>query len=713
MCIAQDQNKEQKEIEIEADELVYNKAEESIIANGNVHIKQDDLQLMTGKVVYNKKTNYLYAFGNVAFSNDSRNFFFGKEAFLDRNKNSGVIVKFKARLSKKGLLSSDFAKMLDRNRFLVHGLVFSTCSVCDENLKPRTPIWQIKAKEALVDKKEETIKYRHSKVEIFGVPVFYLPYFSMPTPQAHNRSGFLAPKFKNSNILGFQTSIPYYFSILPQMDLTYTPTFSTKENAIHNLSFRHLTNYGLYEIETYFTHRDAIDEKKSFKGLFQTSGNFKLKNNYFFDYDSKRVLDNSKKFIQKYNISKDDVFTSKFSLRKEKKDNMLLMFDTIFFQDLRKGEINNKKDTPSVLPWVRTYNKVPVKLPFGYELIFSTDLLNLTREEGTNYKRATFQLDMLNNTYLPLGQVLGISPSIRYDYYNIHYTADKSTSKSRVLGKLLMNWRWPFIKHQGHKNIILEPIVNFSYNSSATGNFLKEDGQEQLINASNVFASNFFTGKDIIDFGSSINYGLRANYYTEGNTYGAVLGQSYKLNRPKELEHNISYSWNDKIIGQKSEIVAKLYTQIGSDLSFVNNISLSPNRFDLIKNELDANMKYRKLVFGLGHVFIKEQYINKCYNDYNQEISGKLQYNFYQKWWLEAKAKRKIGHLTKEEKIDQYDLNAKEKNKNISKWVSNEISLLYKGDCLKINFGIERDYSMPKGLKPSFTTYMKIEPIFN
>jgi lipopolysaccharide assembly outer membrane protein LptD (OstA) len=145
----------------------------------------------------------------------------------------------------------------------------------------------------------------------------------------------------------------------------------------------------------------------------------------------------------------------------------------------------------------------------------------------------------------------------------------------------------------------------------------------------------------------------------------------------------------------------------------VDNISLTPNHLNLIKNEFDAYAKYKNFVFGLGHVFMQKKYINKCYNDYNQEIHAKLQYNFYQNWWIETKAKRKLGPLLKEGENEKCEKTLTEKPRKIGKWISNEIGFAYKGDCLKINFGVERDYYRPKGLKPSITTYLRIEPVFN
>jgi LPS-assembly protein len=710
-CFALDENDkgEQNQITIEADELIYNKKEELISAQGNVYIEQNNFRIVANKVVYDKQNNYLYAVGDLAFSNNDKNYFFGKKAFFNKKNDAGVIIMFKARIGHKGLLSSDFAQMVDKNTFIVKNLVFSTCKVCKDNFIPNIPLWQIRAKKATLDQKEKKVEFKNSKIELFGVPIFYFPYFSIPTPNSPRKSGFLVPKFKNSNVLGLQVSIPYYFNITPQMDLTYTPTVSNKNHILNSVNMRYLIKYGQYEINgDLINDTDETNKKNTFKGYINSKGDFKFNNNYFLNYKFQRLFDKDKILTKKYDINDDDILTSNFSLRKETK-NQLLTFEGISFQNLREYKPQNK-DTPYVLPWIRTYNRLPLDSPLISDMVLSTDILNLRRAEGISYTRSTFQLDSFHNITLPIGQILNINPTIRYDYYDIT-GAEKSGIKNRLLGKLSIDWKWPFIKFIGSKNLILEPIVNFTYNSNTTQNFLNEDGQSQIISTSNIFSSNFFTGKDNVEIGSRLNFGVRTNYYTGKNTYGMILGQSYKLNKSVNTNvKDLSYTWDDKFNSLKTEIVGKFYAQLDDKISIIDNISLTPNRLNLIKNELDFQIQHSKTKVNLNYIFISKKYINKCYNAYNQEVGVKFTYNFNSHWGIETGARRKLGskiEIEKNCKIKDADKEAK------SKWINNEIGLFYKGDCLKINFGVIRDYSRPKDLKSSVTTYLKIEPIFN
>jgi LPS-assembly protein len=729
-----------EEIIVEANELTYNEKDALINANGNVYIKQGSLEIVTDKVVYDQKNQHLYALGNLAFKSDNKNIFFGNKAFFNLDKNIGTITNFKARLRQNGLLSSHSAHMLNEKKFLVQEVVFSTCKVCKNNMIPYTPLWQIKAKEALINQRDEKIEYRHGRIELFGTTVFYLPYFSTPTPNSKNKSGILAPKFKTSNIFGLQISTPYYLSFSPYADFTYTPTFSTKTNMFNHLVFRYLTKHGLYNVQGYFAKDDVkvlqgkyvIKKKKTWNGFVASDGSFEFKNNYFMNYQVQRVFDDTKGFTKKYDISNEDVLISRLSLQKNKR-NMLLSFDSLGFQDLRENEQNNK--TPHAFPWIRTYNKLPYKLPFNSEVIFSSDYLNLKRNIGTSYQRGTLQLELTNDVQLPLGQKLRFDSAVRYNHYKtttkIRNPVAKRTNSShnRLFGKLFATWRWPFIKQIEYKNIILEPIVNFIYNSVTSESFFNEDYQEKIINTSNIFSSTFFIGKDTIEVGSRINYGFRAIYYMGENIYGLNLGQSYKLssaNKHKQsnINNNASYTWNDKIIGQKRNIVGKFYAYFTDNIYFINNLSLNPSHLNLIKNEFDTTFKYKKLNATLSHILINQRYINKCYNNHNQELGFKLQYNIYTNWWVEGKFKRKMGGaisminkdnpecsentlLQKQHPIEETPLDNKR-----NKWISHEVGLLHKVDCLKVNFGVKRDYSKPKGLKPSVTTYLRIEPIF-
>jgi LPS-assembly protein len=75
--------------------------------------------------------------------------------------------------------------------------VFTSCKKTD-----KCPPWQLQASEIKHDKNKKQLIYKDTILKIYDVPVFYFPKFFHPDPTVKRQSGFLAPKFSNSNILG-------------------------------------------------------------------------------------------------------------------------------------------------------------------------------------------------------------------------------------------------------------------------------------------------------------------------------------------------------------------------------------------------------------------------------------------------------------------------------------------------------------------------------
>ena len=55
------------------------------------------------------------------------------------------------------------------------------------------PLWCISARKIIHDQAAATITYQDAYFEIYGQPVFYLPYFQHPDPSVKRKTGFLTP----------------------------------------------------------------------------------------------------------------------------------------------------------------------------------------------------------------------------------------------------------------------------------------------------------------------------------------------------------------------------------------------------------------------------------------------------------------------------------------------------------------------------------------
>ena len=55
-------------------------------------------------------------------------------------------------------------------------------------------------------------------------------------------------KVKNSNLLGFQVSIPYYIKVISKIDLIYIPIIGNKGVISNNINIEYFVKYGQYGI---------------------------------------------------------------------------------------------------------------------------------------------------------------------------------------------------------------------------------------------------------------------------------------------------------------------------------------------------------------------------------------------------------------------------------------------------------------------------------
>jgi LPS-assembly protein len=100
--------------------------------------------------------------------------------------------------------------------------------------------WQIKADSVALDTNKRVGTARDARVEFMGVPIVRLPVISFPVGNAR-KSGLLFPSFGNTTNSGVQLSIPYYFNLAENQDLTATPTYYSSRGLDVEAQYRYLT----------------------------------------------------------------------------------------------------------------------------------------------------------------------------------------------------------------------------------------------------------------------------------------------------------------------------------------------------------------------------------------------------------------------------------------------------------------------------------------
>jgi LPS-assembly protein len=118
--------------------------------------------------------------------------------------------------------------------------------------------WYIKASEIELDDFTESGTAKNARVEFKGVPLLYTPWMTFSFNN-ERKSGLLAPTVGTTSRSGFETLIPYYINIAPDMDATVGVRYLSKRGAQLQGEFRYLgENYsGINNIE--YLNNDSLN----------------------------------------------------------------------------------------------------------------------------------------------------------------------------------------------------------------------------------------------------------------------------------------------------------------------------------------------------------------------------------------------------------------------------------------------------------------------
>lgn len=198
---------------------------------GDVTIQRDGQWLMTDAAQLNQKEQTISAENGVRFTDGYINVtgdsfhYDGQVGVAKLNQTHYQMTSTNAR-GQAELLSLSEAQVRLLNSS------FTTCPGDD-------PAWQLTAQRIEISEKEDFGEAWGAKLELFDVPVFYLPYFTFPVND-QRKSGFLYPTIDSSSINGVEVEAPYYFNIAPNMDATFAPVLMTERGAMAKAEYRYL-----------------------------------------------------------------------------------------------------------------------------------------------------------------------------------------------------------------------------------------------------------------------------------------------------------------------------------------------------------------------------------------------------------------------------------------------------------------------------------------
>ncbi|MGN6465699.1 MAG: LPS-assembly protein LptD, partial [Rhizobiaceae bacterium] len=290
-----------KQMLLEADNLIFDRDKNTVIAAGNVQIEYGGNHLVAQRVTYNRTTRRVLANGHVEIVDSKKNHIFADEMDVTDDFRDGFVNALRVETPDKTYMGADSAERAGGAVTIFNRGVYTACAPCED--KPdRPPVWRIKARTIVWNGQSKTIRFLHSRFELFGLPIAYFPHLEIPDPTVKRKTGLLMPGFSYNDKLGFGYTQPFYVALTPTYDLTLNPTYYSLQGFMGEAEFRQRFNNGSYSITVAGIHQNdplALKNKSGFtvdsgpsstdlnrwRGMIGTKGKFSINPRWTFGWN--------------------------------------------------------------------------------------------------------------------------------------------------------------------------------------------------------------------------------------------------------------------------------------------------------------------------------------------------------------------------------------------------------------------------------------------
>src|SRR5215204_424936 len=617
-------------IVFQADEVEYDEQLGLTVAKGHVEISQGAEVLLADVVSYNQRTDTVTASGNVSLLLPTGEVLFSDFVELRDSMTSGFAQNVRMLLADRSRLAANAARRLS-NRIELRRGVYSPCDLCKEN-PAAPPTWQFKAREISDDKDLKLLEFRDAVLEIDGWPVFYTPYLSAPDPSVKRASGFLAPSVGNSNNVGFHFSVPYFFVLEDDKDLTLAPRLTTRGGQLLLAEYRQRFGNGILNALGSVNYSNVgsgsdTNTGERWRGHINSSGAWHLDDTYRTGFQLQRVSDQT--YLLRFGFGQpllnamiSRAYLEGFDPRATTDINAYA------FQPLLAGLKSSTQ--PIVLPVAnRTWFSEPDAAGGRWRL--NANLLNIVRETGTQTRRMSLGTGWERKFRDGIGGQYTFLATVRGDAYSVNNLSQLSNPDlptayfpvngappaerigynfltGRAFPQLGLTWSYPLANRGAAHTAIVEPIAGI-YAGPASGNRRRIPNEDSLgfeFRDSDLFRADRLAGYDLLDTGQRVDYGMKLGLYgSDGGAYRVLIGQSYRA-QPNPFLPPASGAAE-----RLSDVVGRVVLSPSSFLDLIYRFRFDKSNLNPRTQEVGVNAGPQNIRVGVNYLFVPAQQQNE------------------------------------------------------------------------------------------------------
>jgi LPS-assembly protein len=375
--------KEEGPVDIEADELIYERETQLYQAHGQVEVYRGDFSLKADHAQLNMETKDLVAWGNVLLRE-------GEDVIecqrLEVNLETRIGKIHHARLFLKEQnfhITGKEAEKLGENHYRIRDGSLTTCDA-------KRPPWKFNVKELEV-KEMDLGGWGIAKGVVFhleDIPVLYFPWGTFPVRQ-ERQTGFLIPQVGYSNQYGPEAKTGFYWAFAKDMDTTFYFDYLGERGFKEGLEYRYaLTQETQGQASFYFIDDQVLNKNRY---AFFVQHQQKLPYDFYLKGDINYVSDHD----YLYDFDEDFPKETKIDSRSSRQlrsvlfggknwDQFSFIVDNEVFDNLTQ---TSNDETVQILPQISFYAHPQslFKTPLFYDL--ASSYTHFYREKGVEAQR--------------------------------------------------------------------------------------------------------------------------------------------------------------------------------------------------------------------------------------------------------------------------------------------------------------------------------------
>ena len=556
----------------------------------------------------------------------------------------------------------------------------SIFTLCEYREGDKCPPWSIQSKEMLHDNIKKTIYHKNATIKVYDIPIFYLPFISYPDPTVDRRSGFLTPSFYDTKNLGAGISIPYFFDLGLDKNLTLTNRLYYNENPLFTGEYHQvskdsslLADFGYTKGYQKTSSKKKAGEKSHFFSKFVK--NFESNNAHKNTLELNLQEVSNDKYLKLYKIDSNLVDYNNETLENsidftQERGNSFIGLNASVYETL-KSDYNDK------------YEYILPELVFNTNLFSEENFGNL--EFQSNYRVHNYDTNKLTNflindfNYESKDKIFSnfLNTKFLSNIKNINYESKnvdiyKNDPTSELFGSLGILSKINLQKFENNTKHLLVPKILVRM---APGSMRQESDGTRLT-TSNAFNMNRITNVNNYETGLSstigFDYSVKENDITK---FDFSLAQI--INEKENKKMSDKSSLNEKL----SDLVGKSNLILNNNLTFEYGFSVDQNYNDFNYNEFGT-------IYKNGALEVDFKYLSENKHIGDQDyFKTELKFKNNDKGLLAFKTKRNL--ITNSSEF--YDL-----------------SYEYINDCLRAGLVYRREFYKDSELDPEDSLMFKI-----